>query len=107
MAGDIVVFLGPTLTREEAASCLDAIYLPPAEQGSLVRAVRSHAAARRSSSSTALSASVPAVRHKEILWALAQDVAGVRRRQHGCAACGRARAGSACGTRLHLPLVPP
>ena len=41
MADDIVVFLGPTLRHAEAATLLDARYLPPAEQGSFVRAVRS------------------------------------------------------------------
>ncbi len=73
MAGELVVFLGPTLRRAEAAGILDAIYLPPAEQGSVVRAVRTYFPKAivliDGSFGTA-----PAVRHKEILWALAKGI---------------------------------
>ncbi len=73
MEGELVVFLGPTLRRAEAAAVLDAVYLPPAEQGSVVRAVRTY-----SPSAIVLIdgsfATAPAVRHKEILWALAKGV---------------------------------
>ncbi|MDQ0509596.1 TfuA-like protein [Ancylobacter amanitiformis] len=71
--GDIIVFLGPTLPREEAAACLDATYLPPAEQGALAQAVRDY----RPRAVVLIDGSfarVPAVRHKEILWALAQGI---------------------------------
>jgi hypothetical protein len=74
MAGELVVFLGPTLPRAAAAGILDAVYLPPAEQGSVVRAVRTH----RPRAIVLIDGSfgkVPAVRHKEILWALAKGVA--------------------------------
>ena len=41
-AGQIAVLLGPTLPLAEARSHLDALYLPPAEQGSVFRAVLEH-----------------------------------------------------------------
>nr|WP_255607607.1 TfuA-like protein [Ancylobacter sp. Lp-2] len=53
--------------------CLEATYLPPAEQGSLVRAVRE----LRPRAVVLIDGSfsrVPAIRHKEILWTLAQDI---------------------------------
>lgn len=81
-----VVFLGPTLRHEEASQCLDAIYRPPAEQGDVVRAVRDLGA-------TAIVlidgvfAKAPAVRHKEILWALHRGV-----RIYGAASMGALRA---------------
>jgi len=73
MEGDVVVFLGPTLPRAEAAEILEAVYLPPAEQGSVVRAVRAY----RPKAIVLVDGSfgkVPAVRHKEILWALANGI---------------------------------
>jgi hypothetical protein len=69
----IVVFLGPTLSRSEAASHLDAIYLPPAEQGSVLRAVIDHAPTHIAIIDGAF-ARRPAVRHKEILWALSLGI---------------------------------
>ncbi|MBB3771970.1 hypothetical protein FHS55_002579 [Angulomicrobium tetraedrale] len=72
-SGDIIVFLGPTLPHEEAAACLDATYLPPAEQGALAQAVRDD----RPRAVVLIDGSfarVPAVRHKEILWTLAQGI---------------------------------
>jgi hypothetical protein len=73
VAGDIAVFLGPTLPRTEAAGVLDALYLPPAEQGSVVRAMRTHRP-RVIALIDGAFGKVPAVRHKEILWALAEGV---------------------------------
>jgi len=73
MAGKPVVFLGPTLPHAEAAALLDAIYLPPAEQGSVVRAARERSAAAIVLVDGAFG-KVPAVRHKEILWALASGI---------------------------------
>lgn len=73
MGSETVVFLGPTLPRAEAARILDAIYLPPAEQGSVVRAVRTYLP----KAIVLIDGSfgkVPAVRHKEILWALAKGI---------------------------------
>lgn len=73
MPGELVVFLGPTLRRSEAADVLDAVYLPPAEQGSVVRAVRTYSP-RAIVLIDGSFATAPAVRHKEIFWALAKGV---------------------------------
>lgn len=73
MASELVVFLGPTLLRAEAAGILDATYLPPAEQGSVVRAVRTYLP-RAIVLIDGSFGTVPAVRHKEILWALSKGI---------------------------------
>ncbi|WP_287238179.1 TfuA-like protein [Mesorhizobium sp.] len=73
MASELVVFLGPTMQQSEAAGILDAIYLPPAEQGSVVRAVREYLP-RAIILIDGSFGTVPAVRHKEILWALAKGI---------------------------------
>lgn len=39
MAQDIVIFLGPTLSKEEAQAHLQAVYLPPVKQGDLISLV--------------------------------------------------------------------
>ena len=49
------------------------IYLPPAEQGSVVRAVRAYQP-RAIVLIDGSFGKVPAVRHKEILWALAKGI---------------------------------
>jgi hypothetical protein len=73
MAAEPVVFLGPSLPRAEAAGILDAIYLPPAEQGSVVRAVREFQP-RAIVLIDGSFGKVPAVRHKEIMWAMAKGI---------------------------------
>ncbi|WP_081163053.1 TfuA-like protein [Ensifer aridi] len=73
MVSELVVFLGPTLSRAEAAGILDATYLPPAEQGSVVRAVRQYSP-RALVLIDGSFGRVPAVRHKEVLWALAKGI---------------------------------
>ena len=97
MAGELVVFLGPTLRRAEAAEILDAVYLPPAEQGSVVRAVRTYAP-RAIVLIDGSFATAPAVRHKEILWALAKGIS-----VFGAASMGALRAAelAAVGMRGH------
>lgn len=68
-----VVFLGPTLEACEAARILDAVYLAPATQGSVVSAVGRF----RPPAILLIDGSFqgePAVRHKEILWALSVGV---------------------------------
>jgi hypothetical protein len=67
---DIVVFLGPSLPHDEAAAILPATYLPPAQQGSVMRAWLDHQP-RALVLIDGVFGSVPAVRHKEILWACA------------------------------------
>jgi hypothetical protein len=81
-----IVFLGPTLRVAEARKIADAVYLPPAAQGSIVQAVRRHAP-QSLLIIDGLFQSEPAVRHKEILWALDQGVAVL-----GAASMGALRA---------------
>ena len=79
------VFLGPSLPREEAALELDAVYLPPAGTGDVYRAVRGGAQAI--GIIDGYFHQVPAVWHKEILWAMAEGV-----RVFGSASMGALRA---------------
>ncbi|HRO10677.1 TfuA-like protein [Amaricoccus sp.] len=97
MAGDIAVLLGPTLPVAEARTHLDALYLPPAEQGSVFRAVLDHRPAAIAIVDGAF-AQRPAVRHKEILWAMSQGV-----EMHGAASMGALRAAelAPCGMIGH------
>jgi hypothetical protein len=67
------VFLGPTLPREDAAAVLDAIFLPPARQGDVFRAVQTHRP-RAIGLIDGVFLDVPAVWHREILWALSERV---------------------------------
>ncbi|MGE3872581.1 MAG: TfuA-like protein [Parvibaculaceae bacterium] len=68
-----LVFLGPTLPRAQAEDICDAIYLPPAAQGSIVTAVERHAPCAILIID-GIFQSEPAVRHKEILWAMARGI---------------------------------
>lgn len=82
-----VVFLGPTLPRAEAEALLPGVLvLPPARQGSVFRAVRAH---RPSAIGLVDGAflDVPAVWHRELLWALEQGIP-----VHGAASMGALRA---------------
>lgn len=66
------VFLGPTLSPAQARETLDAVYLPPVTQGDVHRATL-----RRPSMIGIVDGyfdRVPAVWHKEILWALDQGI---------------------------------
>src|SRR5215204_2105365 len=86
MTDGTVVYLGPTLERRRAEAILHALYLPPAEQGSIYEAVRSFRP-RTIALIDGAFGHVPAVRHKEILWALDQGVEIV-----GAASMGALRA---------------
>lgn len=69
---NLVVFLGPTLSVEQARVELDAIYLPPVAQGDVYRA-----ALRKPFAIGIVDGyfeRLPAVWHKEILWALSQGI---------------------------------
>lgn len=82
----VCVFVGPTLPVTSAREIVDAIYLPPARRGDIVRTVRTHAP------STLVLIDgyfeqVPSVWHKEILWALQGGVA-----VYGAASMGALRA---------------
>ena len=73
MNRQIVVFLGPTLARDEASSILEATYLPPADQGAVFYAVE-ELAAEAVLLIDGVFCEVPAVRHKELLWALSKRI---------------------------------
>ncbi|OAP38557.1 TfuA domain-containing protein [Sinorhizobium glycinis] len=84
--GPILVFLGPTLRLAEAEAALDAIYLQPATQGDILLAA--HAFHPRAM--VLIDGQFedrPAVRHKEILWAMAQGIVMI-----GAASMGALRA---------------
>ncbi|RKG88415.1 TfuA-like protein [Corallococcus terminator] len=68
----IYVFAGPTLPAQEGRRELDAVFLPPAAQGDVYRA-----ALERPEALGLIDGyfdCVPAVWHKEILWAMAQGI---------------------------------
>src|SRR5437763_12688169 len=81
----IYVFTGPTLSADEGRAELDAVYLPPVSQGDLYRV------ARRSPQAIGIVDGyferVPAVWHKEILWALTRGI-----HVYGSASMGALRA---------------
>ncbi|MCG5483934.1 MAG: TfuA domain-containing protein [Sinorhizobium meliloti] len=82
----ILVFLGPTLRLAEAEKILDAIYLQPAAQGDVLLAAH----AFRPRAMILIDGQFedrPAVRHKEILWAMAQGIVVI-----GAASMGALRA---------------
>ena len=67
----VCVFLGPTLSWQEARGVLDAVYLPPVQQGDVYRAVVRHRP-RAIGIVDGYFQDVPSVWHKEILWAMAR-----------------------------------
>lgn len=86
MRDDVVVFLGPTLSEKQARRHLDAIYRPPVGCGDVVRAVAQYAPSAIVLIDGVF-AQFPAVRHQEILWAMARGV-----RMYGAASIGALRA---------------
>ncbi|TCN30184.1 TfuA-like protein [Sinorhizobium americanum] len=86
MTADVVVFLGPTLSVADARQHLDALYLPPAGGGDIARAVIDHAPSAIALIDGVFAQS-PAVRHKEILWAMSRGV-----RVFGASSMGAIRA---------------
>jgi hypothetical protein len=68
----VVLFTGPTLSPREACQCVEAVCLPPASQGDVYRA-----ALRRPFAIGIIDGyfeRVPAVWHKEILWAMSEGI---------------------------------
>lgn len=68
----VVVFTGPTLSAEEARVQIDASFLPPVSEGDVYRAV-----CQRPKAIAIIDGYfnvVPAVWHKEILWAMSQGI---------------------------------
>ena len=86
MGYEIVVFLGPTLSVADAREHLDALYLTPVGNGDIVRAVIEHAPSAIAIIDGVFAQS-PAVRHKEILWAMSRGV-----RVYGASSMGAVRA---------------
>ncbi|AWK85249.1 TfuA-like protein [Azospirillum thermophilum] len=66
------VFLGPTLPQEEAARELDAVYLPPVSQGDVLRLCAEKPGAI--GIVDGFFENVPAVWHKEILFAIREGI---------------------------------
>jgi hypothetical protein len=85
----IVVFLGPTLPAERARKELDAHYLPPVTQGDVYRAARSNPEAIAIIDGEF--DQVPAVWHKEILWAMSRGI-----HVYGASSMGALRAAELC-----------
>lgn len=84
--GPLLVFIGPTVPLADARGILDAIYLQPAGQGDILLAAH----AFRPRAMLLIDGQFehrPAVRHKEILWAMAQGIVMV-----GAASIGALRA---------------
>jgi hypothetical protein len=89
-----VVFLGPTLGRDEAREVLDAEYLPPAAHGDVLRAVGR--GVQVIGLVDGVFERVPAVWHKEILFALAEGV-----HVYGAASMGALRAAELDAFGMH------
>ena len=68
-----LVFLRPTLARRDAEQLIDAVMLPPAQQGDVFRAVHVHRPAAIGLIDGAFAEARP-VWHREILWAMSQGV---------------------------------
>jgi hypothetical protein len=66
------VFIGPTISPAEARGVLNAVYLPPAAQGDVYLATRSRP--QVIGIVDGYFESVPAVWHKEVLWALTNGI---------------------------------
>ena len=94
MTAPVVVFLGPTLSHDEARDVLDAEYRPPAAHGDVLRA-----ALRRPRAIGLVDGvfeRVPAVWHKEVLFALSEGV-----RVYGAASMGALRAAELDAFGMH------
>jgi len=79
------IFTGPTLRADEARQELDSIYLPPASQGDVYRVT-----SRKPQAIGIIDGyfeCIPAVWHKEILWAMDQGI-----HVFGCSSMGALRA---------------
>jgi cytochrome P450 len=80
-----IVFVGPTISVDDARQELNAIYLPPAAHGDVYRAALTHPFAI--GIVDGLFERVPSVWHKEILWALRDGI-----HVYGSASMGALRA---------------
>jgi hypothetical protein len=81
-----LVFIGPTVSHAETLEVVEAICLPPAVQGSIISAVQQFDPSAILIVDGGFQ-SQPAIRHKEILWAIAKGVPVI-----GAASMGALRA---------------
>lgn len=72
-SADIIIFTGPTLAPGDAAGHLDATFHPPVAQGDVIRAALGRP--RAIGIIDGVFDRLPAVWHKEILWAMSRGVA--------------------------------
>jgi len=70
----VCVFCGPTLSVQESQAVLAAAYLPPASHGDVYRTTLQQPRPRAIGIIDGAFRTVPAVRHKEILWAMTQGI---------------------------------
>lgn len=70
----VLVFVGPTLPVELARQTLDAVYLPPVAHGDVYRASLSRPKPIAIGLIDGYFRHRPAVRHKEILWAMSEGI---------------------------------
>jgi hypothetical protein len=82
---NVYIFTGPTISATEGGRELKAIYLPPAAEGDVYRVALERP--RAIGIIDGYFQSVPAVRHKEILWAMSRGI-----HVFGCASIGALRA---------------
>ena len=85
----VYVFLGPTLPVEQARSILDAEYLPPVKMGDVYSLMKEQP--RAIGIIDGVFEQVPAVWHKEILYAMSHGV-----RVYGASSMGALRAAELC-----------
>ena len=85
----VYVFLGPTLPVEQARTILDAIYLPPVKMGDVYTLMKEQLGAI--GIIDGVFEQVPAVWHKEILYAMSLGV-----RVYGASSMGALRAAELC-----------
>jgi hypothetical protein len=69
---NVYIFTGPTISASEASRLLEAVYLPPAAEGDVYRVALKHPQAI--GIIDGYFQSTPAVRHKEILWAMSHGI---------------------------------
>ena len=73
---NLYIFTGPTLSTTEGKQQIDALFLPPAAQGDVYRAVQDKPVAI--GIIDGYFERVPSVSHKEILWAMKRAMALAR-----------------------------
>jgi hypothetical protein len=94
MTEPVVVFLGPTLSHDDARDVLDAEYRPPAAHGDVLRAALHRP--RAIGLVDGVFERVPAVWHKEILFALSEGI-----HVYGAASMGALRAAELDAFGMH------